>query len=715
MKKTLLLSAIAATTCLSSFAFVPSKMTEKPAWVRVMDNYTHEYNGTENVPVYMKGGLTLQLDENDNLIATDFIRPELIDDQDFLKIANDLVIKFSYFEGNWRPIVGEKAIPTALTKPSGDDLAQCDNKAWFILYENEEYAYVLMPYVSYENGLTGLKEDIQISTWGDEYDNRNSPYYNTPEEDKHYDIWVKNVNIRKLSKATGKYYDIQANDTFDTENNTFGVEYYLILEDVVYAASEIRYSTYSVNATATDYLFTGNDFKGVDASYNVEGEESNLNFRSAYPIYITTVQNNSFKIRNFGNWGSVYDYSFVDGTVQNTPLELECRFNIGDDGKGTATIANYTNEPAIDAYDVTGFYSKDEKTLYVNRLLGENGSMAIEGQVEAVNLAHHGSYWRFSSEANNRITNIFPHSYVDGVYTPNLGGTTDYEIMNFEFPAYTVNHVSFIEYNDGSNSFETVSDGKNEAYTFVGNTKIAINEKTPVTPVVKFNLLEYSYGPIRWLSIGKERPEDTKYLYLKCEVEKDVNCDNVTDDFEIYMVPGSQGGMPANIMDFANEAKNGHTGGQLVSVPEYDLDALWEELEAPKLQPKDGEETYSTMADEAVNSNKKVYQIVIPQTDPKVYYNSIIDNGGSSVMAMFGVYVKAQYDNGLEPTYHDYEKVFDTQKVPTGVEDVIGDVVDQDAPVFYYNMNGVQVNGDNLTPGLYIKRQGNVATKVLVK
>ena len=50
----------------------------------------------------------------------------------------------------------------------------------------------------------------------------------------------------------------------------------------------------------------------------------------------------------------------------------------------------------------------------------------------------------------------------------------------------------------------------------------------------------------------------------------------------------------------------------------------------------------------------------------------------------------------------------------TGVEDIIaGD--DSDAPAVYYNLNGVRVSGDNLTPGLYIKVQGKTATKVIVK
>ncbi|MCM1066096.1 MAG: leucine-rich repeat protein [Muribaculaceae bacterium] len=48
-----------------------------------------------------------------------------------------------------------------------------------------------------------------------------------------------------------------------------------------------------------------------------------------------------------------------------------------------------------------------------------------------------------------------------------------------------------------------------------------------------------------------------------------------------------------------------------------------------------------------------------------------------------------------------------------GVEGV--EIDGSDAPAEYYNLGGLRVNGDALTPGLYIKRQGGKATKVLVK
>lgn len=53
----------------------------------------------------------------------------------------------------------------------------------------------------------------------------------------------------------------------------------------------------------------------------------------------------------------------------------------------------------------------------------------------------------------------------------------------------------------------------------------------------------------------------------------------------------------------------------------------------------------------------------------------------------------------------------------SGVEDIAVDEegVDADAPVLYYNLNGVQVGAENLTPGLYIRVQGNKSSKVVIK
>lgn len=50
-----------------------------------------------------------------------------------------------------------------------------------------------------------------------------------------------------------------------------------------------------------------------------------------------------------------------------------------------------------------------------------------------------------------------------------------------------------------------------------------------------------------------------------------------------------------------------------------------------------------------------------------------------------------------------------------GESGIAGIAADENAPVQYYNLNGMQVSADNMTPGVYVRRQGNTAVKVLVK
>ena len=48
-----------------------------------------------------------------------------------------------------------------------------------------------------------------------------------------------------------------------------------------------------------------------------------------------------------------------------------------------------------------------------------------------------------------------------------------------------------------------------------------------------------------------------------------------------------------------------------------------------------------------------------------------------------------------------------------GVAEIV--IADENAPVEFYNLNGVRVNSDNLVPGLYIRRQGAKASKIIVR
>ena len=54
-----------------------------------------------------------------------------------------------------------------------------------------------------------------------------------------------------------------------------------------------------------------------------------------------------------------------------------------------------------------------------------------------------------------------------------------------------------------------------------------------------------------------------------------------------------------------------------------------------------------------------------------------------------------------------------SQSFATSISAVSAD--DVDAPVEYFNLQGIRVNGDNLTPGIYIRRQGKTTEKIIVK
>lgn len=51
----------------------------------------------------------------------------------------------------------------------------------------------------------------------------------------------------------------------------------------------------------------------------------------------------------------------------------------------------------------------------------------------------------------------------------------------------------------------------------------------------------------------------------------------------------------------------------------------------------------------------------------------------------------------------------------SGIDDITIDNAQTDAPIQYFNLQGIAVQHDNLTPGIYLRRQGNTTTKVIVR
>ena len=72
-------------------------------------------------------------------------------------------------------------------------------------------------------------------------------------------------------------------------------------------------------------------------------------------------------------------------------------------------------------------------------------------------------------------------------------------------------------------------------------------------------------------------------------------------------------------------------------------------------------------------------------------------------------------DNSDKMLYSDYVATgISSSGTTTGVEGIVDDRDDNDAPAVYYNLQGVRMDGRRLAPGVYICVKGSTSTKVLV-
>ncbi|MCF0219253.1 MAG: leucine-rich repeat domain-containing protein [Muribaculaceae bacterium] len=87
------------------------------------------------------------------------------------------------------------------------------------------------------------------------------------------------------------------------------------------------------------------------------------------------------------------------------------------------------------------------------------------------------------------------------------------------------------------------------------------------------------------------------------------------------------------------------------------------------------------------------------------YYNSFIDAPYTQCDLAVPEESKSLYQNA--PIWKDFFQII------TGIEAIEANA--ESAPVRYYDLRGIEVSGDELAPGLFIRRCGTSADKVLVK
>lgn len=93
-----------------------------------------------------------------------------------------------------------------------------------------------------------------------------------------------------------------------------------------------------------------------------------------------------------------------------------------------------------------------------------------------------------------------------------------------------------------------------------------------------------------------------------------------------------------------------------------------------------------------------------------VIVNGTVDANGKAFMTIAVTWLSEDMGDIPIAVVFNGEK-----KDPAGIDDVTTDLNDANAPAEYYNLQGVRVAADNLTPGIYVVRQGKKVSKVYVR
>lgn len=149
----------------------------------------------------------------------------------------------------------------------------------------------------------------------------------------------------------------------------------------------------------------------------------------------------------------------------------------------------------------------------------------------------------------------------------------------------------------------------------------------------------------------------------------------------------------------------------------YNIPFTWITKPEPSADGADGMIKVATEYIKSENTKSGYVKVGMPNGAP---FNANIS--GVDVQENPSIYFNSFSSVTLYPDHIDFHITFGTSKFmaanftistsESGIQDV---VVDENAPVEWFNLQGVRVNGENLTPGIYIKRQGSKAVKVLVR
>jgi hypothetical protein len=478
-------------------------------------------------------------------------------------------------------------------------------------------------------------------------------------------------------------------------------KFYLMMFAVLFAALGMSAKTY----TGPVYLRFGSSF------YNWEEEVHKIN-------QTFEIDGNSVVIKNFLN--STFDFSFTYDLTNET---------ITSNFPSTGWVAtNYT----IDGRDFTGIYSYGDGYFYASN--DEDLGVIFEGYIMPYDTDYNYGYWcvylndlKEEGASVEGTVNAQAYTYsrmygttgdkfdmpiiVNGsqVTIPNfLGSDQTYKVNVFEknpvfstLPTswtegqYTVDGVTYTKFKNQGHQGDkfTESDGQLLTFNLAFSSDegsaydylyIELPADAQLTPVPAIDWTAVDSQSVQGRTVSADADKDVTYtvdakfadgavyvpdfLGSKQDVEVAYNSDN-----EVIGVTSIYG----SFWDTNNYGIYTETSDIIRFLYPYGDET------------KSNEMYFNAAASEVTDSYVKLNATVTYYT----FNGNEVDWNGAQATRTEDFYV---YFPGA-----------------AGVANIA--VSDSNAPVEYYNLNGVRVDSNNLTNGLYIRRQGNKATKVIVK
>lgn len=434
---------------------------------------------------------------------------------------------------------------------------------------------------------------------------------------------------------------------------------------------------------------------GIDIIDN--GDISNPNYMVYSSIRFYVIEPTAIAITSDGEWYSM-DYDINGNTVSFKNL-----MNIGVGYENDYYNKSLAVKPKIDAT----ISSNNNLTIPFQTIGGFRDGNLIGYGTMTVGWNSYNGYW-----VNMRYQNNYNEYLGSAIASGNITG----KLYQNTIDHYSVKGKDFWAYDEdipGSGVF-TIKDHAitldkiviyHQFYSdephIANKTWIYKNENLCTHKISIAKPTKAIYGPVGWF----EKPENV--LWVKGGIDKDSSKNNdYIDHYELYLIPGQISDLSGDV-----DAETGLVGAMNISDEKY-WTGYDQDINKIRTMGAKTEEELEKEHQESIAANSDgLFDRFI--TDRDMRAAGIEPNAEGK----YTIFLKAYYkkETGLAPTFHALTYLGD-DTTTVGVSEIeIDNSHDEDAPVIYYNMNGVRMNGDNLAPGIYIKRQGNTATKVVVK